>query len=430
MPQKQYEPSNNYDSEEKETDPNLKLEMISTMLNQMLGSSLLLIPDVFYSDGIISCSMVVAFLGYLNYSTANIGHHYIRPSDADLSSAVKRNLSPFHSRAYSLNTALFFFSLSLVIFMFSTDMISSVITYFLSFYEPLDVLFSPYKFTSTAFFMAFSFYFLLKSKDISIFMSLGVVGLISMLVLLIFILFHGIYNVLFTDFSFSSIKWFSWNISNILSIIPLALANQPSIVPLVRKYKKNEEISNDIMRSYLYGSLFYIAFGIIGVIAVSPTKDPSIINSIVSYYSNSFFCILTNVCFLFSLLTTVPLFVHLSQKSFFTGIGVKTVRSWQRQTFKIFFISFSLLAKLSGFNVESAMGIAGCVFAFYVTLYVPLLIKLTHHERTVVYSKEKLLDEEEPKRENLFWVKGQFYFILSIGILLILLQFYKLFSSI
>ena len=402
----------------KDNDQEKKASSLQTILattNCLIGSASLVLPINFKQSGIFTSIAFISIIGSISYRTCLILLENKNNSEEFLTSLVNRKLSSKYTHLCSFISGMALISVSLIYYLFLTNIFYEFITYFLknhqTFYYDKNVFsFRKFSFQYSSIIILLYLFFIIKYKNFLLIIKFQQLGFITILIYLIFILFIGISQILSQDFleNLKNANFFSFDILNLAGTFAISFMAHNITFPIFSKNKNQQNNSRDLSIAYILAGSLYFLMGFFGYLGILTEKNyTGSENTVMDFISpKSFFAFLIKLLYFIHLSTSLPVSFYVGKGVLFENLSNNLIKSY----FNHCFLGLSMFLGIFNFSPIIILGISGAICGFFVIYLIPIKIYF------------KNLDYHKNRKE--FYL---FNSILFFGFLMALLQIIRIF---
>lgn len=409
-------------------------QVISALLNTMIGSGVLLLPYLFITCGVVTSIYVILVICFSCCETCVLLCIHSRDDDDDVLPLLKKFVGDLSCTIYKVFNMLILLAVGLALYLFSVNMFFGGGSYLCRLMNvtvagPEELSFNKFSIQYAAIAVAFVSFGLLLIKDIKIIIEIGKYGSFGLHGFTLFVIYYAVIAMMKSEFSFGNLKLFDFDFLPICGLMSTAFQIHPTVVQTVKKHKNPELIERDVYIVYAITLVMYIGYGLFGAIAILDIYDPK--KDIFTDYFPSLPGFVVQVLFFVTLISAFPILVFCGRISFFDVFFEGKVEKCSLLVFNVIYtVAISILA-IFGIKILPVVGFAGAVFGFYIAYVSPILIHFGCLKNMEKYEKndnsESLLSTCNHKKPTFSKPVLIIYYgtVFVIGVFLLSQEIYK-----
>ena len=189
---------------------NSSIRTIFNLANTMVGSSIVIFPNLFQKAGVITSLIVLIVIGCISCKTCLLEITHFKLNELDFTDAILRILGKKWFYFYNFVSILLLFVSGIIYFLLIAKMGYSFLTYIFLNYDIAHSLQSDVNFNEFSYqyfgIITISLSLLLFSlKNLKIILKLGQYGIISIMIFSIYVIVKGILNISSIDFNINDL---------------------------------------------------------------------------------------------------------------------------------------------------------------------------------------------------------------------------------
>ncbi|KAM3140772.1 hypothetical protein pb186bvf_007177 [Paramecium bursaria] len=429
----------------------LKHTNFQTMMgitNSMVGSVILVVPVSFKNNGILSCTLVMILLGFIQYKTCSLLLVHQKTNEQSTEKIIKRLLGRRWATAFSFASGTLLFIVGIIYYQLINITLYLIVSFVMlkCDYENFDktnfMTYDKYSKQWQAIILFLPLSLLLLFKDIEKIIKIahyGVFAIILYCFYIVFIFFQTLFDGKFSE-NAESITWFTTDISEAAGLFALAFMVHNAIGQLIKNNQKKEDNVKVTAFAYVLASFIYGSIGILGAIGIAGLKPYSAKpDSILDYFEATDIAVLIiDGLILIHLITAFPIFNFISKHQILEAIypngQYPPLIYWG---FSAFLMIVALTVQLFNIPVGNVIGFDGAVCGFLLIYIIPIFI---HYQ--CYYGKKKEVSEDNllhpqhaecnshPEKDRMpMWARFIFYgLFICVGLYNLYIQVVGLFQ--
>ncbi|CAK62184.1 unnamed protein product (macronuclear) [Paramecium tetraurelia] len=433
------------------------VQTIVGIVNSMVGSLCLVLPLVFLNYGVISCTVIMIILGFVQYNTCSLLILHLKDQEVDTEHMIKRILGKQWMQAFRFCSGTLLFIVGIIYFQLINLTLYPIITYILS-YNDIEFadasehfVFNKFSIQWQALIVFLPLSTLLLIKDITTIVKIAHYGVIALFAYGIFIIYIFIVNLASEDISqkFEQITLWSWEFSQPAGQFALAFMIHNAIGQLIKNNEKRDNNSRDLAIAYGISGMIYGIVGIFGSIGIwqcikiiQGFENVSDAQTILNCFKKSDVeIIIIESLFLVHLVTAFPIFNNISKYQILEVLYHKREPSkkvyWG---FSVLFMILCLTTQILNIPVGLVISFDGAVCGFLLVYIVPISLHLkcyyTQNKVTLIGDDDDECNthancvNHKDKNSIPMFARIAFYaLMMGIGIYNLIVQFYDIFKS-
>lgn len=351
-------------------------QVISAMLNTMIGSGCLLLPSLFISCGIFSSIAVILVICFSSGSTCVLFCVHAREDDDDILPLIKKLVGDIPYKIYKIFNMLLLLAVGFVLYLFSVNMCFGGGSYLLGLMNvPIadanEITFTKFSMPIAAIAIGLIGFGLLFIKDIKTIIEIGKYGSFGLHGFTIFLVGYAIYAMTLPEFSLNNLEMFKLDFLPICGLMATAFMIHPTVVPIVKKHKNPELIERDVYITYAIAAIMYTGYGILGAIGIAtitPRKE------VYTDYFPDVKGFVVQVLFFSTLITAFPILAFCGRVAFFDIFTQEKIKGSSKLIFNVVYVAIITSCAAFGIPILPVVGFAGAVFGFYIAYVSPILV--------------------------------------------------------
>lgn len=356
------------------------------IFNNMIGSTVLILPLVFLKCGILTSFLVFLLIGIVNFMTCKLCLIHLKDNEEDLPEIIERIIG-YQWKLFFVVCSVATQSLTgVVFFIIMNNMMYPSIVFILDGYgftgyaTKSEFRFDVYSLQINALILlipSFASCFLTDLKFITTLSKLGVYVLFAYIIFLFYIFFS---NPHLSIESLSEIHYFTTNITEISGAFCMAFIVHLSVCPLVKPMKKITEKTKALGMAYIYSGIFYFLVGIIGSFGVlgRKTKEANPQTIMDFFPIDSVMAFIIEILYFFKLASVFPVLCFISKAQLWTVLegdnndGKINKKWWFSIGFNCLYMGFGVFCALFNIDLTFAIGFLGAVLGFFFVYLIPI----------------------------------------------------------
>ncbi|KRX10480.1 hypothetical protein PPERSA_08782 [Pseudocohnilembus persalinus] len=382
---------------DKNTDPkslqvNSSYNTITSLLNQMVGGTMLVLPLLFNQNGIIGGFFNMMITGIIEWRANLIYIDHFKEKEFDYQDTILRILGPKYEKLFKWVKWLYLFFIIMIYFYMIVLQLYDVFLFFFEishlstdyFVPPTDKnqfvfdRFSIPYMTLISFAICFGLVSLKNLSFLIVIAGYGVWTIISFVVFILIVFFDQLFSNKNFAHDVSDITLFSWDIGKLAGTGAMAFAVHINTASGVKCNKNQNNNKRDVSIVYLCGFLIYEIIGVLGALGIkSMGCDIESANTITDCFSSTNVAtLLVIIIYVSHLISAFPIYYKLSRDGLLVLLfGEKEVSQKTKQMIDIGTLTlFAIIANIPKLSPDDIMSLNGSVCCFFYVYLIPLMM--------------------------------------------------------
>ena len=356
------------------------LKTIISMTNNIVGSTILILPNLNMNCGIFTVQGVSILIGLITCHTCDMFISHLRDDEQDIPEVIKRVLGKKWANAFAVVSGIANIVFCLSYFLLMCNMFYPICTFVLtlcgsnSFAPKFEVTFSTFSFQYAAIIASLPCIFMVFLKDINIIMKFAQFGVVPMVSFILFVIYIVFDNLAAGRIDVSNMNLYTWDIHEVAGIFAIAYYFHTAACPVAKSNHKPENNSRDLFLSYLNAWIIYGFIGCFGYIGVMG-RPFSRANNIMDFFGNdSIFAFIIQIVFFLKLCSVYPILCYAGRTQLLTIFqknGLE-VPQWKGYIYNIVVLSLSLAVALPCADPSVIISFNGAITGFILIYIFPI----------------------------------------------------------
>ncbi|EGR33213.1 transmembrane amino acid transporter protein, putative [Ichthyophthirius multifiliis] len=402
----EFNPNNDPQSIQK----NSTFSTLFSMLNTMVGGTILLLPVLFQKAGIILSVIIVSISGYISYKTCDVYMQHLKYKEKDVQDSVKRLLGQKYYLFFMIICTMFLILIAIIYFLFICQMLLDIVNFFIfqitkdenNFCNNQEFCFDKFSLQYSTLISTVLIIYLCSLKNLNFIIKiaeLGVYSIYSYIIFIIYSFFENLYQI-----SFNDIKKFDFSeTGQIGGPIAMAFAIHTTAGSMLKCNKKQENNRRDLAIVYFIGNCIYCFIGLIGAFGMQVNLQ-SIIFKI--YQFKKIPILIVNLIYFIHLVTVFPIYFGVCRKRFFEIIfnDCKPNNKQIQIVNYIFIIICVIITNIQQIHPDLIANINGAFCCFFIVYIFPILIDLQCYngQNKIILSIKNSIIQQKSSQKNVF----------------------------
>ena len=361
---------------------NSSLKSIFNMANTMVGSSIVVFPNLFQQSGIITSLIVLLIIGSISCKTCLIELTHFKSTELDFADTILRILGRRWFFFYNFASILLLFVSGIIYFLLIAKMGYSFLVFV---FQETGAQFSPQshedfsQFSYQYFgFIAIGFSFILFSlKDLEFILKLGQYGIISIMIFAIYVIVKGIINIPSDSFKAADITLLTSDFATICGVLASAFFLHNLMIPIIKKNRDEKNNSRDVVLGYVLGGSFYAIIGIFGAVSIAGLPDQPDSQTVLDYYGSNIYSAIIEILLFLQLSSVLPVLWYVCRSQFFNLVfkTEKVPKKWYFLT-NAFFSAVCLGIQIKNVDPSLVISLNGAICCYFMIYTIPIALHL------------------------------------------------------
>jgi len=333
---------------------NSSIKTIFNLANTMVGSSIVVFPNLFQESGIITALIILFIIGGISCKTCLLEISHFKMTELDFADTILRILGRKWFFFYNFVSILLLFVSGIIYFLLIAKMGFSFLIFI---FQETDVTYSPQNHKDFTMFsyqyfglIAISFSFILFClKDLKFILKLGQYGILSIMIFSLYVIVKGFINISSETFKASDISLISPDFATICGVLASAFFLHNLLIPIIKNNREEKNNRRDIILGYILGGSFYAIIGIFGAISITGLPKQKDSQTVLDYYGSNIYSAIIEILLFLQLSSVLPVLWYVCRSQFFNIMfkTEKVPRKW------FFFVNAIFSIVCLGIQIEN-----------------------------------------------------------------------------
>ncbi len=392
---------------------NSSIRTIFNLANTMVGSSIVVFPNLFQKTGVITSLIVMFVIGSISCKTCLLEYTHFKLIELDFSDAILRILGKKWFYFYNIISILLLFVSGIIYFLLIAKMGYSFLTYIFLKNDIAHALQSDINFNEFSYqyfgIIAISLSLMLFSlKDLKVILKLGQYGIISIMIFSIYVIVKGILNISSIDFNVNDLTLFTSDFATVCGVFASAFFLHNLMIPIIKNNLEEKHNRRDIILGYIMGGSFYSIIGIFGAFSIAGLEKKPDSQTVLDYYGNNIYSAIIEILLFLQLMSVLPVLWYVARSQFF-NLLLKTEKVPNKYFFLCNFFFSLVCLGIQMVNVDPTLVISlnGAICCYFLLYMIPIALHLkclygekNSLENRFIINPEKLEADENSFMEN------------------------------
>ena len=389
---------------------NSSLKTIFNMANTMVGSSIVIFPNLFQNSGIITSLIILLLIGSISCKTCLLEIRHFKLNEVDFTDAILRILGKRWFFFFNFISILLLFVSGIIYFLLIAKMGYSFLTFIfikadLDYAEQSDMNFSKFSYQYFGFIAITISFMLFALKDLKVLLKLGQYGIYSIIIFSFYVIIQGILNISIGDFQLKDVNLLTADFATVCGVFSSAFFLHNLMVPIIKNNLEEKNNKRDIILSYIMGGSFYAIIGLFGAFSITGYTTQPNSQTVLDYYGHNIYSAIIELLLFLQLMSVLPVLWYVARSQFFNLI-FKNEKVPDKYFYLTNFVFSIVCLGIQIKNVDPALvislnGAICCYFLIY-TIPIALHLKCLYGEKNdgILLNPQKLDDDESSFMEN------------------------------
>lgn len=390
---------------------NSSIKTIFNLTNTMVGSSIVVLPNLFQSSGVITSLIVLIVIGLISCKTCILEISHFKIDEVDLTDAILRILGKKWFYFFNFVSILLLFVSGIIYFLLIAKMGYSFLSYFfITFnvdYASQDVMdFTKFSYQYFGIICIFISFMLFSLKDLKIILKLGQYGLFSIILFFFFVIVKGILNMSSRDFEIKNVNLLTSDFATVCGVFASAFFLHNLVIPIIKNNKEEKNNKRDIILGYVMAGTFYSLIGIFGAFSIAGLQNQPNSQTVLDYYGENIYTTIIELLLFLQLISVLPILWYVARTQLFNLIYKnEKVPNKYFHICNLFFSIVCLVIQLKNVDPTLVISLNGAICCYFLIYTIPIAIHLQclygeKNSSLKAYFRPKLDDEDSSYMEN------------------------------
>lgn len=381
---------------------NSSSKTIFSIVNTMVGSSVVVFGFHFQNVGLISSLVTAILIGIISYKTCSIQLKHFKLEETDLPDSIDRILGRKWYLLYISSSFFLLFLVGIIYFSLNMNMFYESICFIIKKIngEILpsvgEIEFSKFSYQYAGI-IGISFQLVLFNiKNLKFIIKLSVLGIFAVVSFII----YSIYKAFDNYENLSEVKLYEENPLNyilLLGIYSLSFFVHNVILPIMKNNQNSEKNERDLGLGFFFTGLVFVLLGSFGALALAG-KDLSNKNTFFDFFEPDWIIVILRIMLWIQLQTVLPILWYVSRTHFFNIFyNLEAPPKYQIHLANIFFALTCYLVQAFNVNPSLLISIAGSIGGFTLMYILPIKLHLDCLKMTMIMDSNQAFLEKEDK---------------------------------
>ncbi|KAL4443102.1 hypothetical protein ABPG74_002169 [Tetrahymena malaccensis] len=370
---------------------NSLMSTVFSLLNSMIGGTMLFLPLYFNQTGIITSIIIMIIMGIVSMKGCDIYVQHLKKNEFDIQETLGRIMGNRWRMFFIVISTIYMILVTLLYYSFSIEMVYSLITFIMThsgsknYADKADVSYSQFSIQYTVLATIPIFLGLLFLKKLGFMIKIAELGVYAIYSYVIFIFYTFISNLTSGTLqeNISDVKLWSFDVGTLASTASLAYQIHTNACPMVKCNKDQSKNRLAVKITYAMGITIYLIIGLIGGLGVlgrvSQRKDGKAHNINDYFADDAWQPLIVEILYLIHLVSMYPILANICRVRVFEIVfknngGVPP--QWVFVCVNIFFIMICSGVKLIGVSPNTLVDINGAFSCFFIVYLIPSFMHL------------------------------------------------------